>query len=96
MKLALRAKDAKGYSEASKSYNENEKQGWEQSLKDSQMLREAEVHLRVLQRENAFHHVMQYNWGTIGSGLLLLTSGLGLLVGIKPVHHNRSGYRDSF
>ncbi len=50
---------------------------------------EAQQEVRTLELEGAVRHVMKNDWGSVLGGLLLLTSGLGLIVGVKPVRQNQ-------
>jgi uncharacterized membrane protein YqjE len=41
--------------------------------------------LAHLKGETVFRHVMRIDWETIVGGILLLSAGLGLVLGVKPV-----------
>jgi hypothetical protein len=59
--------------------------------KQSDELFKDQQELRRLQDEGIFRHIVKNDWGTIVGGLLLLSAGLGLVVGVKPVQHNPRG-----
>jgi hypothetical protein len=60
----------------------------EESSKQSNELFKDEQELRSLQAEGVFRHVMRDDWGNVAGGLLLLSSGLGLIIGINPVRQD--------
>ena len=51
----------------------------------SSELAKDEVELQRMQTEGIFRHVMRDDWANVAGGLLLLSAGLGLMVGVKPV-----------
>lgn len=53
--------------------------------KDSDELFKDERELRRLQTETTFRHVVKNDWGELVGGLLLLSAGLGLILGVKPM-----------
>jgi len=57
----------------------------EESSKQSNELAKDEVELQRMQTEGIFRHLMKDDWGSVAGGLLLVSAGLGLIVGIKPV-----------
>jgi hypothetical protein len=60
----------------------------EEYSKDSDELSRDERELTSLQDEGIYRHVVKADWGTALGGLLLLGSGLGLILGVKPVQQN--------
>ena len=56
----------------------------EANTKDLDQLLKDEQELSRLQSEGTFRHVLNNDWGALGGGLLLLSSGLGMVIGIKP------------
>jgi len=53
--------------------------------KDNRELYKAQAELQHLEAEGIFRHVMRDDWANVAGGLLLLSAGLGLMVGVKPV-----------
>jgi hypothetical protein len=50
-----------------------------------EQLRQDEQELQELQRENTYHHIVKTDWPTITGGVLMLSSGVGLLIGLRSV-----------
>lgn len=53
-----------------------------------QLLRDAEHSLRQLEAETTYRRLIETDWDTIVPGLLLFSSGVGLLFGIRPVRQS--------
>lgn len=62
----------------------------EEYTKHSATLFKDQEALWRLRSEGIYRHVVTNDWGTIVGGLLLLTSGLGLMVGVKPVRKKQT------
>jgi len=57
--------------------------------KDNTELYKGQAELQHLEAEGIFRHVMKNDWGNVAGGLLLLSAGLGLMVGVKPVRKDQ-------
>ena len=62
----------------------------EELSKSSDQLLEDEQELRTLQAEDSFRYVLKNDWELVAGGILLLSSGLGLTVGVKPVRQSQA------
>jgi hypothetical protein len=56
----------------------------EERSRDLDNLNEDELELGRRRREGAFRHVLRIDWEMIVGGMLLLSAGLGLVLGVKP------------
>jgi hypothetical protein len=61
----------------------------EQNRKHWEELSRDEQELFSLQAEGIFRHVLKNDWATLAGGLLLLSAGLGLVLGLKPVRQSQ-------
>lgn len=57
----------------------------EQVFRDMNNLSKDQVELSLRKSEGVFRHVIRIDWETIVGGTLLLSAGLGLLLGVKPL-----------
>jgi hypothetical protein len=57
--------------------------------KDNTELYKGQAELQRLEAEGIFRHVMKNDWGNVAGGLLLLSAGLGLMVGVKSVRKDQ-------
>ena len=58
-------------------------------MKDSEQLYKDYRELQTLQAQGVLGRVIDNDWGTLVGGMLLLSAGVGLLLGVKPVRQKR-------
>jgi hypothetical protein len=83
----------KDLAQSTKEMLKDEQALWDdrQTLRDDERkLQSDEREQQNLQAEGIFRHVLKTNWGTVVGGLLLLSAGLGLIVGVEPARQNQS------
>jgi hypothetical protein len=52
------------------------------------VLSESQRELQRIQAEGPFQRVMEVDWGFVVGGMLLLGAGLGLIIGVRPMHQD--------
>jgi hypothetical protein len=58
--------------------------------KDQATLFRDEQELRTLRADGVFRHIIKDDWQWLAGGMLLLSAGVGLIIGIKQTGRNRS------
>ena len=71
-------------------YSKGEERELRYSLSEKTEFRGRTQELQRLQAEGIFRHLMKEDWDNVLGGLLLLSSGLGLIIGVNPGRQNQT------